>query len=154
MGVGEKAISKNEFAGAGGADAELVLFFAEGEAGGVLVDEEGGDAFVAGCGVDGGEDDVEACLFGVGDPELLAVEDVAVFVFGGAGLEREGVGAGGGFAEGVGSDGVGGERTSGAICSAAKRRTVSRKRRSSAVIWVSGDGWDSDINSPHGVEKR
>src|SRR5207244_11121891 len=93
----------------GGADAEFVFFFAEGEAGRLLFYEEGGDALVAGGGIEGGEDDVEAGFFGVGDPELLAIEDVVVAAFDGAGLEGEGVGAGGGFAERVGTDGVGGE---------------------------------------------
>ena len=74
----DDAVAEDELAGAGGADAELVFFFAESEAGGVFFDEEGGDAFVAGGGVEGGEDDEDAGLFGVGDPELLAVEDVVV----------------------------------------------------------------------------
>ena len=46
---------------------------------------------------------------GVGDPELLAVEEVVVASLLGAGLQSEGVGAGGGLAERVGADGVGRE---------------------------------------------
>ena len=76
VGGGDAAVVEEELAGGGGADAELVFFLADGETGGVALDEEGRDAFVAGGGVDGGEDDEEAGFGGVGDPELAAVEEV------------------------------------------------------------------------------
>jgi len=62
------AVFQNQLAGGGGSDAELVLLFANGEAGEVLLDDEGGDAFVAGGRVERGEYDEGTGFAGVGDP--------------------------------------------------------------------------------------
>ncbi len=48
VGGGDLAVGKDERAGGAAADAELVLFLADGEAGGAFFDEEGGEAFLAG----------------------------------------------------------------------------------------------------------
>ena len=50
----------------------------------VAVEQEGGDAAVAGARRDGGEDDVELRDAAVGDPRLLAVEHVAAVDLAGA----------------------------------------------------------------------
>lgn len=105
----DAAVIEQDFAGGGAADAEFVLFAADGEAGGVAFDQEAGNAAVTGVGVDGGEDEEEAGFGGVGDPEFAAGEEIAIAIGDGAGGEGEGVGAGVGFAERVGADGIGGE---------------------------------------------
>ena len=43
-----------------------------------LLHEERGDALVAGTAIDGGEDEEEPGLLGVGDPQLPSVQDVVV----------------------------------------------------------------------------
>ena len=71
-------------------------------------DNERGDALVSRRGIDRGEENEESGFFAVGDPELAAIENVvAAFEFG-FGLQSESVGAGTGFAQGVGSAGIGG----------------------------------------------
>ena len=101
------AVFENQLAGGRRADAELVFLLADGEAGEVALDEERGDAVVAGLGIDGGEDDEESGFVAVGDPQLAAVEDVVAAFGVGAGRQRERVAAGAGFGERVGADGVG-----------------------------------------------
>ena len=107
VGGGDAAVVEEKFAGGRGADAELVFLLADRKAGRIALDEEGGDALVAGAGIDGGEDDEEAGFGGVGDPELAAVEEVVVAVGARGGGEGEGVGTGACFGERVGADGVG-----------------------------------------------
>ena len=97
-------VVEGDDAGRGGADAELLFLLRDGEPRGVLGEQEGGDAFVAERGVEVREDDEEAGFEAVGDPHLAAVEQVgAVGLLGGAGFEREGVGAGDGFGEAEGT---------------------------------------------------
>ena len=73
---GNTAIFENQFAGGRSADAELVFLLADGESGEVFLDEERRDALVARRGIDRGEENEEAGLLAVGDPQLAAVEDV------------------------------------------------------------------------------
>ena len=103
------AVVEEELAGGGGADAELVFLAADGEAGRALFDEEGGDAAVALCGIEGGKNNEETGFARIGDPELAAIEAVAGAGEFGAGLEREGIGAGAGFRERVGAHCVRGQ---------------------------------------------
>ena len=74
----------------------------------ILLDQERGDALVAGRGIDRGEQHEESSFLAIGDPQLAAVEDVVAALERGPGLQGEGVGSGTGFAEGVGAAGVGG----------------------------------------------
>ena len=97
------AVFENQLAGGRGADAQLVFLLADGESGEIFLDHEGGDAFVSGRGIDGGEEDEDAGFLAVGDPELAAVENVVAALEFRAGLQRECVGAGAGFAERVGA---------------------------------------------------
>ena len=106
VGRGHDAVVEEQLAGAAGADAELVFLLADGEAGRAALDEERRDAVVAGVGIDGGEDDEEVGLVGVGDPQLAADERVGVAVVDGARLQREGVAARAGLRQAVGADGA------------------------------------------------
>ena len=74
------AAVEQQLARAARADAELVFLLADREARGAALDEERGDALVSRLGVDRGEDDEQVRLVAVGDPELLAVEDVVVTI--------------------------------------------------------------------------
>ena len=74
---GNLAVGQDERAGGGAADAELVLFGADGEAGSVALDEEGGELSRRPTFGEDGEQVGEAA---VGDPHLLAVEDVVLAV--------------------------------------------------------------------------
>ena len=91
-GGGQVDVVEGDDAGRRRFDPELLLFLGDGEAGGVFGQEEGRDAFVAGRGVEVGEDDEEAGFEAVGDPHLAAVDDVgAVGLLVGAGFQRKGV---------------------------------------------------------------
>src|SRR5208337_4575971 len=68
------AIFQNQFAGAGGADAELVFLLADGKAGKSLVHDERRDALVSCRRIDRGQQDEDAGFLAIGDPQLLAVE--------------------------------------------------------------------------------
>ena len=96
VGDGDFAIRKDQRAGGGAVNAQLVLFRADSEAGGVALDKEGGELFSPS---HLGEDGVEVGDAAVGDPHLLAVEHVvgAVGRKRGAGTDVHGVGAGAGF---------------------------------------------------------
>ena len=59
-----------------------------------LLDQEGGDAARAGVGVGLGVDHQRVGVGAVGDPELGAVEDVAVALLLGPQLHRDDIGAG------------------------------------------------------------
>lgn len=107
--LGDVHVVKVDDAGRRGLDAELLLLLGDAEAGGVLGDEEGGDALVALAGVKVGEDDEELRLHRVGDPHLAAVDGEAVGRLGGLGGHGEGVGARDGLAEAEGGDGARGE---------------------------------------------
>ena len=72
---GDFAVGQDQRAGGGAADAELVLFLADGEAGRAALDQEGGE-ILASRRSDLGEDGEEVGEAAVGDPHLLAVEDV------------------------------------------------------------------------------
>lgn len=107
--LGDLDVVKVEDAGGGGADAELLLLLGDGEAGGALFDNKGGDALVALCGVEVGKDDEEVGFHGVGDPHLAAGDGEAVGGLTGLGGHGEGVGAGDGLRQAEGGDGVGGQ---------------------------------------------
>src|SRR5262249_3066897 len=78
---------EDELAGARGADAELVFFLADAEAGEGAFDEECGDPLVALRRFYVREDDEEARLGAVRDPELASGEQIFVAAFFGACLE-------------------------------------------------------------------
>jgi hypothetical protein len=94
VGVGDLAVLEHELDRARRTDAELVFLLAHGKALEAALDDEGGDALVAGGGVGIGKDDVDPGLGAVGDPQLASVEDPVVAVTLRARGEREGVGAG------------------------------------------------------------
>ena len=75
---GHAAVFKNQFAGGRRANAELVFFFADGEAGEILFDQKCSDAFVSGRGIESGEEHEESGFFAVRDPELAAVENIVL----------------------------------------------------------------------------
>src|SRR6185503_6584726 len=91
------AILENELHRARGADAELVLFLADGESGEVPLDQEPSDALVALGEIGVREYHEKACLGAVGDPEFPAGESPATRGRRGPGFEREGVAAAGGL---------------------------------------------------------
>ena len=70
------AVVQDERRGGRAADAHLLFFGADGEAGEVLLDQEGGELLA----VDLGEDGEQVGEVGVGDPHLLAVQDVVLAV--------------------------------------------------------------------------
>ena len=73
---------------------------ARGDAGGLHVDQEVGDALVFGrVGIGAGEQDHPVALVGAGGPDLRAVDHVVVAVADGARLQAGEVGAGAGLAE-------------------------------------------------------
>ena len=92
-GARDAAVFEQQFAGAAGADAQLVFLPAHRESRQLAFDEERRDAAIAGLRVHRREHDEEACLLAVGDPELAAVEHKPVRRFGGAGAQRKGVAA-------------------------------------------------------------
>ena len=109
VGGGDAAVVEEQLARAAGADAQLVLLLADLEAGRPPVDDERGDAAVAGLGVGVGEHDEDLGLVAVRDPELAPVEDVVAAVAGGPRRHAERVAPRAGLREGVGPDGAGRE---------------------------------------------
>ncbi len=105
VGDRDDAVVENQLAGRARTDAELVLFSADGEPGRGALDEERGDAAVGARGIDGGEDEKEPGLEGVGDPELASGEAPDVAVAHRARGERERVAARARFRERVGAHG-------------------------------------------------
>ena len=75
----------------------LSSFLPTWKPGKLALDQEGRDAFVAGLRIGVGEEQEEARLGGVGDPQLAAVEQEVVAVVLGARGHGEGVGARPGF---------------------------------------------------------
>ena len=106
VGARHPAILQQQLARAARANAELVLFLADGEPGKAALDEEGGDPPVTGFRVDAGKDDEQVGFVRVGDPELPAGQDEMVTRFHGAGRQREGVAARPGFRERVRADSI------------------------------------------------
>ncbi len=86
---GHPDVLEDRLAGRRGADSELVLELADGEARAVGLDDERGDPF--GLAVGDGEDDVEVGDPEVGDPVLGAVDDPLVAVEDGGRLHPGGV---------------------------------------------------------------
>ena len=70
-------VFEDELARAAGADTELVFFLADREPGEAALDDERGDAAIAGLGIDRREDQEDVGLVRVGDPQLAAGEHVA-----------------------------------------------------------------------------
>ena len=75
------AVLEDQLAGAAGADAELVFFLADRESRRAAIDDERGDAAVAGVGIDVREHDEHVGFVAVGDPQLAAVDGEAVALF-------------------------------------------------------------------------
>mmetsp|Transcript_46614 Transcript_46614/g.120705 ORF Transcript_46614/g.120705 Transcript_46614/m.120705 type:complete len:468 (+) Transcript_46614:128-1531(+) len=88
-----------ELACGGGANAELVLLFANLQTRVVLLHNERCDALVPLLPVRVRKDHEDSGLQGVGDPALAAVEHPVAAVTHGSGLQCEGVGAGAGLGE-------------------------------------------------------
>src|SRR5580704_13715438 len=88
---GHAAVFEDQLACRGSSDAQLVFFLAYCESGKILLHKKGSDAFVSGRRIKGRENDEEASLTGVGDPELLAIEHVFAAALLGSQLEREGI---------------------------------------------------------------
>src|SRR4029453_11094951 len=91
---GNLAVVQMERDGWTAADAHLPLELADGESGERGLDQKGGDAAPAAAAVDGGEERDDFRLAPVADPELLAVQHVAVALADGPRRDRGGVGAG------------------------------------------------------------
>ena len=104
--AGRRRPSKREAGERVGGDGLQPL--GDGQAGGVGGEEEGGEAAGAGGFAGAGEDGVEVGDAAVGDPGLLAVEDVAVAVAGGGGGGGGDVGAGLRLGQGEGGEGAAG----------------------------------------------
>ena len=104
LAAGILAVVEEQFGHRRGADPHLFQLFADAQAGRILLDEERRHALGALRFVDGGVDDAEIGDRPVGDPGLVAVEDVVVAVEGGGGAQAVGVGAGSGLAGRVGAD--------------------------------------------------
>ena len=103
--VAHLEVAEGQGDGLAGAEAELVLLFADLEALLALLDEEAADPTVALAvfgGVGAGPDDEDARLGARGDPLLLAVEDPAAVDLGGLGLHPRRIAARLGLAEGEG----------------------------------------------------
>ena len=90
-------VLEREGAGFRGLQAELFLAPGDDVAGGGFVDDEGGQAALAGGGVGDGEEHRAAGNAGAGDELLGAVDDVAVAFFDRAGAKVGGVGTRLGF---------------------------------------------------------
>ncbi len=92
------AILEHQFAGIRPAHAELVELLRGGKSVETLLDQEGRDAARARIRIGLGVDDQRRGIRPVGDPHLVAVEDVAVVALFGPELHRHDVGAGARFA--------------------------------------------------------
>src|SRR5438105_7275948 len=68
----DAALVEQQLAGAARADTELVLFFADGEPFDAALDEKRSDAAITGLRIHIREDDEEAGLVAVGDPQLAS----------------------------------------------------------------------------------
>ncbi len=90
--------------------------FGDCEAACVGINDDGADAFGAGRFAGAGEDDVEAGDAAVGDPGLLAVEDVVIAVGGRGECERGGVRTGFGFGKREGGDAFAGGDVAEIVC--------------------------------------
>ena len=98
--LGNDAVFEDEVAGRAASDTHLLLVLTGGEAGEVLLNDEGGDAVVALALVGHGEHDESGGNVTVGDEALAAVEDVvAVLVLDSGGLLAGGVGTGAGLGQ-------------------------------------------------------
>ena len=98
--LGDDAVFEDEVAGRAAADTHLLLVLTGGEAGEVLLNDEGGDTVVALALVGHGEHDESGGNVTVGDEALAAVEDVvAVLVLDSGGLLAGGVGTGAGLGQ-------------------------------------------------------
>ena len=100
---------ENQLRRARRANAELVFLLADAEPGKVALDREGGDSLVPLGEVHIGENDVQARLGAVRDPQFPPVENPAVAAARRLGLEAERVRSRGRLGEGVGADDIGGE---------------------------------------------
>src|SRR5205085_7595328 len=86
------------------ADAQLVLFLADGEALETFFDDKGRDAAIACFWVNVGEDDEDFRFVAVCNPELAPVENVMIALFDSARGERESIRARACLAQSVCSD--------------------------------------------------
>ncbi len=100
----DAAILQRNFGGAREVQSHFIFVAADAKAGKIWLDQKGGDAAAAGCGVGLREDDVDAGDSAVGDPGFCAVEDVVIAFAHGAGLDSGGVGAGLRFGEAEGAE--------------------------------------------------
>ena len=109
VGLGHFAIFQDQLAGGGSANAQLVFFLTDAEAGKVFLDDKGSDAFVSGGRIDRGHENENPRFLAVGDPKFAAVQNVSAALQFSARLQGKGIRAGGGLAESVGADRIGGD---------------------------------------------
>ena len=102
-------VLEQEFRRRRGADAELVLLLPDRESVEVLLNEKRGDPLVALIWIDRREDDEQARLVAVRDPQLVTVQNPVIAVPRGTASKREGVGAASGLRKSVCADRVGSE---------------------------------------------
>ena len=91
---GNYDVVEDELRRARGADAELVFLLPDGEAREAALDDERGDALVAGARIGIREHDVDLCFRAVRDPHLAAGQHPLVAALFGARRQPERVGAG------------------------------------------------------------
>src|SRR5439155_7724579 len=107
VGLGHFAIFQDQLAGGGSANAQLVFFLTDAEAGKVFLHDKGSDAFVSGGRIDRGKKNENPRFLAVGDPKFAAVQNVIAALQFGARLQGEGIRAGGGLAQSIGADRIG-----------------------------------------------
>ena len=101
---GHEAVLEHQLAGVGPAHAQLVEFLRRRKTFHAALDDKGGDAFGACVDVGLGIDDQHMRVGAVGDPHLVAVEDIAAVGFVGAQLHRHDVRTGARLAHGKRAD--------------------------------------------------
>ena len=102
--LGYRAVLEYQLTGVGATHAQFVQFLVAAEAGEVALDDEGGDAPGSALGIGLGVDDVDVGIRAVGDPHLVAVEDVVVAGVTGGEFHGDDVGTGIRLGHGQGAD--------------------------------------------------
>src|SRR5262249_33646871 len=89
--LGNAAIFQDQLAGRGSANAQLVFFFADAEAGKLLLHDESRNALVTRRGIHRGQQNEDVGFFAVGDPQLASVQHILVAFQLGTRLQGESV---------------------------------------------------------------
>ena len=101
---GDFAVFEHQLAGVGATHAQFVQLLSAGEAREITLDDERRDASGACIAVSLGVDHIGMGVRAVGNPHLVAIEDVAVAFLFGAQLHADHIGPGTGLAHGQGTD--------------------------------------------------